>query len=121
MEKSDDSGNLQIALIGTLAIADAICIKLWLVMEEIRLALNDPHAMAFIITDEKVVSDSKKAEAMLDSAQSGFRDTESAVLLFSVTLTLITLAMILKVARGLFRGRTQPSAGGRAIGVRRHG
>lgn len=121
MEKSDDSSNLQIALIGTLAIADAICVKLWLVMEEIRLALNDPHAMAFIITDDKVVSDSKKAEAMLESAQSGFRDTESAVLLFSVTLTLITIAMVLKVGKDLFRGRTRPSEGGLATGVRRRG
>lgn len=121
MEKSDDSSNLQIALIGTLAIADAICVRLWLVMEEIRLALTDPNAMAFIITDDKVVSDSKKAESMLDSAQSGFRDTESAVLLFSVTLTLITSAMALKLVRSLLQGRKQPSAGGRGTGGRRHG
>ena len=119
MEKSDNSGNLQIALIGTLAIADAICVKLWFVMEEIRLALTDPNAMAFIITDEKVVSDSKKAESMLQSAQSGFKDTESAVLLFSVTLTLITSAMMLRVAKDMLKGKTQQSEGGSESGGRR--
>lgn len=119
MEKSDNNGNLQIALIGTLVIADAICVKLWFVMEEIRLALTDPNAMAFIITNDKVVSDSRKAEAMLDSAQSGFKDTESAVLLFSVTLTLITSAMMLRVGRDFLKGRTPQSSDGLATGGRR--
>lgn len=118
MEKSDNN-NLKIALIGTLAIADAICIKLWFVMEEVRLALTDPNAMAFIITNEKVVSDSKKAEAMLDSAQRGFKDTESAVLLFSVTLTLITLAMMLRVGRDMLKEKTPQSLGDLATGGRK--
>lgn len=90
---------LELALVGTLAIACAICVRLWFIMEEIRLALTDPNAMAFIITDNGIKSDSAKAEGMLNSARHGFADTETALSIFSVCLVMICLALALRFWR----------------------
>jgi hypothetical protein len=110
-----DSSNLHLALVGTLIVADAVCVRLWFIMEEIRMALTDPMAMAFIITDDKVVSDNKASEAMLASAKGGFHDAERAVLLFSVCLGLITVAMLMRI----IRGTTRPGEGDSVSGVRK--
>lgn len=90
---------LELALIGTLAIACAICIRLWFIMAEIREALTDPNAMAFIIVDGSVKSDSAKAETQLSNAQAGFHDTEAALSIFSVCLAMIVLAMVMRFAK----------------------
>ncbi len=116
-DERSESSNLHLALVGTLVVADAVCVRLWFIMEEIRLALTDPNAMAFIITDDKIVSDSKKSEDMLASAQGGFHDAERAVLVFSACLSLITLAMAMRIIKGMRR----PAAGGSANGGRRRG
>lgn len=87
---------LEAALVGTLAIACAICVRLWLIMAEIREALTDPNAMAFIIVEGSIKSDSAKAESQLANAQAGFRDTEGALSIFSVCLAMIVLALIMR-------------------------
>ena len=90
---------LEVALIGTLLMASLICVRLWYIMGEIRDALTDPNAMAFIITDSGIKSDSKKAEGMLESARLGFADTERVVAVFSVALILIALALVARLWR----------------------
>lgn len=88
------------ALVGTLFIADAVCVRLWLIMEDIRLALNDPGAMAIIITDNSIKSDSARVENQLNTARSAFEDTERATAVFSVCLALITLALLARMIKG---------------------
>lgn len=116
-DERSDTGNLQLALIGTLVVADAVCVRLWFIMEEIRLALTDPNAMAFIITDDKVLSDSKTSENMLESAKGGFHDAERAVVVFSACLMVITFAMGMRLLKGMRR----PGVDGSASGGRRRG
>ena len=87
---------LELALVGTLAIACAICLRLWFIMEQIREALTDPQAMAFIIVEGSIKSDSAKAETQLAGAQAGFRDTEAALSIFSVCLAMICLALAMR-------------------------
>ena len=53
-ERNEGVKILEWAMVGTLAIATAICVRLWFIMEDIRLALTDPNAMAFIIADDKI-------------------------------------------------------------------
>lgn len=91
---------LEIALVGTLLIASAICARLWFIMGQIRDALTDPNAMVLIVTEGSIKSDSAKAEAQLAGAQAGFRDTEGALAVFSVCLAMIGLAMIVRFWRG---------------------
>ena len=90
---------LEVALIGTLLMASLICVRLWFIMGDIREALTDPNAMAFIITEGSIKSDSEKAEKMLGSAQAGFADTERVVGVFSVALILIALALVARLWR----------------------
>jgi len=84
-------------MVGTLAIATAICVRLWFIMEDIRLALTDPNAMAFIIADDKIHSDNKNAESMINGAKAGFHDTENALAVFSVCVMMIALAMAMRI------------------------
>jgi hypothetical protein len=91
--------SLEVALIGTLFMASLICVRLWFIMGDIREALTDPNAMAFIITEGSIKSDSEKAEKMLGSAQAGFADTERVVGVFSVALILIALALAARLWR----------------------
>lgn len=98
-EPSGKAPTLEVALIGTLVMASLICVRLWQIMSQIREALTDPNAMAFIITEGSVKSDSQKAEQMLGSAQAGFADTEGVVAIFSVSLALIALALVVRVWR----------------------
>ena len=88
---------LEVALIGTLAMASLICVRLWFIMDDIRLALTDPNAMAFIITDNGIKSDNKQAEVMIDNARLGFYDTERVVAVFSVALILIALSLAFRI------------------------
>lgn len=97
---------LEVALVGTLAMASLICVRLWFIMGEIRDALTDPNAMAFIITDNGIKSDSKKAETMLANAQAGFADTERVVGVFSVALLLIAVALTIRILKPSFATRT---------------
>ena len=89
-------------MIGTLFIANVICIRLWLIMAEIREAVNDPMAMALIITDNGIKSDSAQAEQQLQHAQSGFEQTEQSTAIFSVCLAMITIAMIGRLIKKYF-------------------
>ena len=98
--KSKTTPTLEMALVGTLFIADAVCVRLWLIMEDIRLALNDPGAMAIIITDNSIKSDSARVENQLNTARSAFEDTERATAVFSVCLALITLALLARMIKG---------------------
>lgn len=99
-DASDDGVKvLEWAMVGTLAIASAICIRLWFIMEDIRLALTDPNAMAYIIADDKIHADSKKAEDMLNGAKAGFHDTEAALAVFSTCVGMIAIAMIVRLLR----------------------
>jgi hypothetical protein len=98
-EKSKTVPTLELALVGTLFIADAVCVRLWLIMEDIRLALNDPGAMAIIITDNSIKSDSSRVENQLNTARSAFEDTERATAVFSVCLALITLALLARMMK----------------------
>jgi len=91
---------LEVALVGTLLIASAICARLWFIMGQIREALTDPNAMVLIVTEGAIKSDSAKAEAQLAGAQSGFNDTEGALAVFSVCLVMIGLAMIVRFWKG---------------------
>jgi hypothetical protein len=91
---------LEVALVGTLLIASAICVRLWFIMAQIREALTDPNAMVLIVTEGSIKSDSAKAEAQLAGAQSGFQDTEGALAVFSVCLAMIGLAMIMRFWKG---------------------
>lgn len=86
-------------MIGTLAIASAICVRLWFIMEDIRLALTDPMTMAVIVTDDGIRADNKKAEGMLEGARHGFQDTENALAVFSVCIIMIALAMAMRIYR----------------------
>jgi type IV secretory pathway TrbD component len=88
---------LEVALLGTLAMASAICVRMWLIMSDIREALNDPNAMAFIITDNGIKSDNAKSETMLNHARDGFADTERVVALFSVALALVAIALFVRI------------------------
>lgn len=90
---------LEVALVGTIAIACAICVRLWFIMGQIRGALTDPNAMAFIITEGAIKSDSQAAETRLSNAQSGFRDTEGALAVFSVCLAMIGLALVMRFVK----------------------
>lgn len=96
-EKSENVKILEWAMVGTLVIATAICIRLWFIMEDIRTALTDPNAMAFIIADDKIHSDNKSAETMINGAKAGFHDTESALAVFSVCVAMIALAMAFRI------------------------
>lgn len=105
---------LEVALIGTLLMASLICVRLWFIMGEIREALTDPNAMAFIITDGgSIKSDSAKAEGMIEGARLGFQDTERVVAVFSVALILIAIALVVRVWR---RPNVAPGAIGQQIG-----
>lgn len=90
---------LEVALIGTLGMASLICLRLWFIMDDIRLALTDPNAMALIVTEGTIKSDSAQAEGMLDNARLGFHDTERVVAVFSVALALIGIALVFRVVR----------------------
>lgn len=90
---------LEVALVGTLAMASMICLRLWFIMSDIRDALTDPMAMAIIITDDSIKSDSARTEGMLNNARSSFADTEKVVGLFSVALALVAIALILRILR----------------------
>jgi hypothetical protein len=100
VQKGSPSGKpvqtIELALVGTLAIASAICLRLWFIMGQIREALTDPRAMAFIVTEGGVKSDSAKAETQLANAQSGFQATEGALAVFSVCLAMIGLALVMR-------------------------
>jgi hypothetical protein len=114
----DQSGKapaLEVALIGTLLMASAICVKLWFIMADIRMALTDPMTMAVLITEDSIKSDNKKAEGMLESARVGFEDTERIVGVFSVALIVIAVALVVRVWK---RGSSPPRAGGRGNGGR---
>jgi hypothetical protein len=89
--------SLEVALIGTLFMAALICLRLWFIMADIRQALTDPNAMAFIITDNGIKSDNKQAEVMIDNARLGFHDTERVVAIFSVALLLIAVALVVRI------------------------
>jgi hypothetical protein len=106
---------LEVALVGTLIMASAICVKMWMIMADIRQALTDPMTMAVLITEDSIKADNKKAEGMLEGARTGFADTERVVVVFSVALILIAVAL---VARVLKRGSSPPHAGGRGNGGR---
>ena len=73
--KSKTIPTLELALLGTLIIADAVCVRLWMIMEDIRLALTDPNAMAIIITQDSIKSDNARVENQLNTARSAFEDT----------------------------------------------
>jgi hypothetical protein len=98
VQKGSPSGKpvntLELALVGTLAIASAICLRLWFIMGEIRKALTDPNAMVLIVTEGSIKSDSALAETQLANAQSGFQATEGSLAVFSVCLAMIGLALI---------------------------
>jgi len=96
-ERNEGVKILEWAMVGTLAIATAICVRLWFIMEDIRLALTDPNAMAFIIADDKIHSDNKNAESMINGAKAGFHDTENALAVFSVCVMMIALAMAMRI------------------------
>lgn len=98
-EKKGNVRPLELALIGTLAIACAICVRLWFIMDQIREALTDPEAMVLIVVDGVIKSDSAKAETQLAGAQAGFRDTEAALSIFSVCLAMIVLAMVMRIVK----------------------
>lgn len=97
--KSKNVPTLEMALVGTLFIADAVCVRLWMIMEDIRLSLTDPGAMAIIVTENSIKSDSARVENQLNSARSAFEDTERATAVFSVCLGLITLALIARMVK----------------------
>lgn len=97
--KSKTIPTLELALLGTLFIADAVCIRLWMIMEDIRLALTDPNAMAIIVTEGSIKSDSLKVENQLNTARSAFEDTERATAVFSVCLALITLSLLARMVK----------------------
>lgn len=109
MQKGSPSGKpvqtLELALVGTLAIASAICLRLWFIMGDIRAALTDPSAMVLIVTEGSIKSDSAQAETQLANAQSGFRDTEGALAVFSVCLAMIGLALLLRFWRSRAEAR----------------
>ena len=98
-EKSKTIPTLELALLGTLFIADAVCVRLWMIMEDIRLALTDPEAMVVIVVDGAIKSDSAHTEKQLNSARSAFEDTERATAVFSVCLALITIALLARMLR----------------------
>lgn len=97
--KSKTMPTLEVALLGTLFIADAVCIRLWMIMEDIRLSLTDPNAMAIIVTEGSIKSDSSRVENQLNTARSAFEDTERATAVFSVCLALITLSLLARMLR----------------------
>ena len=97
--KSKSIPTLELALLGTLIIADAVCVRLWMIMEDIRLALTDPNAMAIIVTEGSIKSDSAKVENQLNTARSAFEDTERATAVFSVCLALITLSLAIRMVK----------------------
>jgi len=97
--KSKTMPTLEVALLGTLFIADAVCVRLWMIMEDIRLALTDPGAMAIIVTEDSIKSDSSRVENQLNTARSAFEDTERATAVFSVCLALITLALLARMMK----------------------
>lgn len=99
------SNSLEVALGGTLIIASSICIKLWLIMGEIDMTLNDPMAMAFIITDNGIKSDSSAAETKLNEAAASFHDTEKMLAVFSVCLVMIGIALIVRVFKRSYAKR----------------
>ena len=103
MVKNDS--NLELALSGTLVIASAICVRLWFIMGDIDNSLNDPHAMAFIITDSGIKSDSAGAEDQLAQASSSFADTEKMLAVFSVCLAMIGIALIVRVVKRYYAKR----------------
>lgn len=111
------SGNkvnaLEVALVGTLAIAVAICVRLWFIMGEIREALTDPNAMVLIVTEGAIKSDSAKAETQLANAQAGFHDTEKALSIFSVCLAMITLALAVRFWKARAEARSPLLSAGR--------
>lgn len=106
---------LEVAMVGTLLMASLICVRLWFIMADIRMALTDPMTMAVLITEDSIKSDNKKAEGMLESARLGFEDTERIIGVFSVALIVIAVALVARVWR---RGSSQPRAGGRDSGER---
>lgn len=97
--KSKTIPTLELALLGTLIIADAVCVRLWMIMEDIRLALTDPNAMAIIITQDSIKSDNARVENQLNTARSAFEDTERATMVFSVCLILITVALLARMIK----------------------
>lgn len=106
---------LEVAMVGTLVMASLICVRLWMIMSDIRQALTDPMTMAVLITEDSIKSDNKKAESMLENARLGFEDTEKIVGVFSVALILIAIALAMRFVR---RGSSQPREGGRGNGGR---
>lgn len=100
---------LEVALIGTLLMASAICVRLWFIMGDIRAALTDPMTMAVLITEDSIKADNKAAEAMLGSARLGFADTEKVVAVFSVALVLIALALVVRVWKRQGVARNSPA------------
>lgn len=98
-ERNDKLPSLEIAMIGTLLMASAICVRLWFIMADIRQALTDPMTMAVLITEDSIKADNKAAEDMLNSARLGFADTERVVAVFSVALILIAIALVVRVWR----------------------
>jgi hypothetical protein len=115
-ERNGKLPSLEIAMVGILVMASAICVRLWFIMSDIRQALTDPMTMAVLITNDSIKADNKAAEGMLNGARLGFADTERVILVFSVALALIAVAL---TARVLKRGSSQPRASGRGNGVRK--
>ena len=115
-EKSGNLPSLEVAMIGTLAMASAICMKLWFIMSDIRQALTDPMTMAILITEDSIKADNKASEGMLNSARLGFADTERIIGVFSVALILIAIALAVRVLK---RGSSQPHEDDRGNGGRR--
>lgn len=99
-------------MVGMLAMASAICFRLWFIMADIRSALNDPMTMAVIITEDSIKADNKKAEGMLEGARIGFADTEKIVGLFSVALILIAVALTVRVVKRRNDARKVPGTSG---------
>lgn len=100
-----ESNSLEVALGGTLVIASSICIRLWFIMGDIDRTLNDPMAMAFIITDSGIKSDSSAAETKLNDAAASFHDTEKMLAVFSVCLVMIGIALIVRVVKRSYAKR----------------
>ena len=115
-ERNGKIPSLEIAMVGTLLMASAICVRLWFIMSDIRQALTDPMTMAVLITEDSIKSDNKAAEGMLNGARLGFADTERVILVFSIALVLIAVALVARVWR---RGSSQLRVGAQGNGARK--
>lgn len=96
-KRGNELSALELSMVGTMAIASSICVRLWFVITDIRKAITDPNTMALIITEDSVKSDNASAEAMLAGARSGIDETEASLMLFSVCLAMIAGALAVRL------------------------